>query len=199
MSTYRMTAARRAALKKAQLASARKRKRGMSKKKKLAIGAGVAAIVGVAAGGYALDRKYNTMTVYHATSHARARKIAAEGFKDGKHRARAYRNIVDGVLHEKGRVFLSITKRSADPYGVGVLSARVRKKKFYKYATQDVHPKTLLGEKYGFKSGNSNHYHVNVSDLGKAGIKLKYTRQAQKDARRRLYERLLYGPWNPEG
>lgn len=185
MSAYRMTAARRAALKKAQLASARKRKRGMSTKKKVAIA--TAAVVGVAAGGYALDRKYNTMTIYHRTYHHRARKIAAEGFKANKHRARAYRNMVDGVLHEKDRAFFSTSRRGANGYGKALLTARVRKRTFYKYATKDVHPMSIkIQQSGGIAPLHSTHYHVNVADLKKAGIKLKYKYGARIDAKNKI-------------
>ena len=190
------TAAQRAALRKAQLASARKRrkKHKMSGKKKAAIAGAVAALALTGASAYMLDRKHNTMVVYHSTYHARARKIVAEGFKP-KHRARAYRNMVNGHLHEAGRLFVGVTRKSSTPYGPALLTARVRKSKFKKLATQDVHSLTIEGEKWGFKSRNGNHYHIQVSDIPKLGLKFKYSREDQKKARNRILDRYYLGPY----
>ena len=194
---YRMTPARRAALRKAQLASARARKRGISRRTKIAIaGVGVAAVAGTA---IAVDRKRNTMMVYHATTHHKAKKIHKEGYKANKHRKVAYANHRgSGPLHEHGKVFLSTSQKSIKSYGRAVTSSRVRKKKFYRYAKQDVHPLTLKGESFGFKSRHSSHYNMQVKDMRKAGVRLRYNRQARKIAGQRIrtrYEQGSYKNW----
>lgn len=197
---YRMTPARKRALRKAQLASARKRK-GLSRKTKrrIVVGVGTAAVLGTAVGAYSLDRKRNTMMVYHATTHHKAKKIHKEGYKATKHRKVAYSNHSGtGPLHESGKVFIATNQKSIKGYGRAVVSSRVRKKKFYKYAKQDVHPRTLEGEKWGFKSRNESHYNMQVKDMSKAGVRLRYNRQARKVAGKRIrtrYEQGSYKSW----
>lgn len=173
-----------------------------SRKRKIVIGV---AVMGAATGAYAVDRKLNTMNIYHGTTHARARRIHTEGFQP-KHRRRAYGNIVDGTLHEAGRVFVAtdnkrktrkgkvINNRNMGAYGPAIVTARVRKSKFRKYATQDVHP--LSNKIFAMGGGGTsyaNHYHIPHSKLKKAGVKFKYTKKQRKIAKRKIEDRRMFG------
>lgn len=196
-----MTPKRRVALRKAQLASARARKRTKAispkNKRRIAIGVGTAAVLGVAAGAYSIDRKRNTMMVYHATTHHRARQIHKKGYQT-KHRKRAYGNYSGtGPMHETGRVFVSTRAKSIKQYGPGLTSARVRKKKFYKYAKQDVHPQSLRLRKMGIIAGHeySSHYNLQVKDMKKAGVRLRYKKQARIVAGKRIRTRYEQGSY----
>lgn len=193
--TARQIAASRRNIIKAQKARKRGAGRRPINKKKVAIAAGVAtaAVAGVAA--YKVDQRKNTMMVYHATTHSRAKRIHKQGFEP-RHRKRAYANHNgNGKMHEAGRVFLSTKEKSIRSYGPAITSSRIRKSKFKKYAKQDVHPKSLEGEKFGFKSRNGNHYHMQVSDMKKAGVKLRYRKQARATAGKKIRTRWEQGPY----
>ena len=166
-------------------------------RRKIAVGVGAGVVLGTAIGAYSLDRKRNTMVVYHGTTHARARKIAKEGYKT-RHRKRAYGNAIDATLHESGKAFFSTREKSIRQYGPAIVTARVRKKKFYKYARQDIHPKSRQLESMGIVHGHryKSHYNVPVGNLRKAGIKkIRYTKQARRTARKRIYNRYEQGSY----
>jgi hypothetical protein len=182
MARYRMTPGRRNALRKAQLASARKRKlsaRSRKNLKRAAVGAGV---VGVGAGLYAADRHYNTVVLYHSTTHARATRIAKNGFQHVRSRHNFDLN-TGKRLSTGGNIYFAVGKNNTTKvadgsykFGYATVQTRVRKKKLMKYSTPDDHPAAAM---YGI----SNYRKVPVADLAKLGVKPRYKRSSKKAAK----------------
>jgi hypothetical protein len=162
---YAMTPARRRALRKAQLASARARRRGsrMSTRKKVAVGAAVAGA------GYYGYQKSRYVVMYHNTSHHQARQIVKNGFAGGKGRkgdpTKIWKQTASGYSdHEKGRVFFSVGYNHpiAKSFGSARLKTKVRRKDLKKFGRIDDHPAAKV-------NGIKNFYYFEASDL--AGIK----------------------------
>ena len=173
---YVMTPKRRLALRKAQLASARKRKgtrkaQTARRRKAIVVAGGVAA---AGAGVYMLDRKVNTVKIYHNTSHSRAKRILKNGFMDTKAEASRRRVKVShaaGDPDAPGMVYFAVGYNNARFFGPAALSTRVRKRKFNKIAVADTHPMVAVGGYYNF-------YRVPADQLRQAGSKrMKYSRR----------------------
>ena len=129
---YVMTPRRRVALRKAQLASARKRKgRGKkqwSKKKRVAVGVGSAAVV---AGGTTVAYKATYTNLYHNTGHHRARMITKHGFKTPTARStQAKYGQLNGPVSSlvQQNTYMTTRKRGvARMYGPDTVKVRVRR------------------------------------------------------------------------
>lgn len=128
---YVMTARRRTALRKAQLVSARRRKgRGKqwSKKKRVAVGVGSAAVV---AGGATVAYKATYINLYHNTGHHRARMIAKKGFKAPTARStQAKYGQLNGTVSTlvQQNTYMTTRKRGvARMYGADTVKVRVRR------------------------------------------------------------------------
>jgi hypothetical protein len=151
---HTMTPARRAALRKAQLASARKRKgRGRSVAyrasyaKTRAVGhvrrnrkryvAGVAVIGASAAGYSAYDHTVN-VRLYHNTANANLRHIKAQGLHGVKVGSYSHRNFREPV----GQVFVSKGLNTSKHFGPGTVRIKMNRKEFNKHATKDRHMQT---------------------------------------------------------
>ncbi|HPE53010.1 MAG TPA: hypothetical protein PK852_02725 [Mesotoga prima] len=169
MARYRMTPKRRAALRKAQLASARKRRRGGSKstirrrtpgpvrshlqrhKKKYK----TAAVIGgaTAAAAYGTHR-YNNVYLYHNTDKRNVASIKKNGL----------RGVVPGSYSHKyfdepiGHVFVAKDRNTTKMFGNRVVLVKMKRKEFKKHAQRDpnithrknaysIHEKHLVGKK----------------------------------------------------
>lgn len=177
---YVLTPGRRVALRKAQAASARKRK---GRRKAIAVAGGVAV---AGAGIYLADRKVNTVKIYHNTSHSRAKRIMKHGFMDTAAEARRRRLKVShaaGDPDAPGMVYFAVGRNNARFFGPAALSTRVRKKKFHSIAIADTHPMVEIG-------GFDNFYRVPAGKLGNAGIKkMKYTARNRAVAEVKIREK----------
>lgn len=164
MARRRRTTPKQRAASRRNLAKARKA-RGRRRIKRAAVVTGVA--MGAATGAYAVDRKLNTMKVYHNTSHHRARQIAKKGYAPGKEGRRpnlaAHHGTGKAGSHEEGRVFFAAGKNNAKFFGPAATSKRVRKKAFYRVAHLDNHPAAIA---HGF----DNFYYIHHSALASAGL-----------------------------
>jgi len=179
---YVMTAKRRAALRKAQLASARKRRGKASKhlkkhRKKYAVAG--AAVVGTAAY-QAYDRKKN-VRLYHTTGKSASKSIRKNGFI-GAH--------IDHYGPEvAGRVYFSTNKKGSTPYGSHTVRVKMSRIKFAKVSQRDILTHYRKGKPLP-------HFTVHHSDL--AGHKIRSAVRVPRGAspkafiRSRGYDDLYY-------
>lgn len=165
---YRMTPARRAALRKAQIASARKRRGRTSQvkshiqrnKKRYVVAGGVA----VAVGGIAVGQDYTrNVRVYHNTSYKNAHSIKTNGLTGVKRGS--YSHVVFGET--PGQVFVTKGRNTAKMFGDTVVKVKMNRREFNRHAIRDhnmdqitkraysINQRHLKGKKMKVKLGGS--------------------------------------------
>lgn len=135
---YRMTPKRRAALRKAQLVSARKRRKGTSTKTRTSRKRVIkrVAVVGTVGAGAAYGvHRYNNPRLYHNTSHHSARMIKKSGFSGSAKKRAGEGNKYQAADH----IYFTNRKRSnAKAYGTDTVRVTMKRKQ-YKRVVSDGH------------------------------------------------------------
>jgi hypothetical protein len=179
---HRMTPARRNALRKAQLASARKRKgsgrtrpsnlhkgkRHITKNQKRAL-VGVAAVAAVGAAAYGAH-KARYVTVYHGTRHHAARQITKHGFNNGK-----------GPNARAHDVYLTSKRRTGNTaYGTDVVKVKMRrkdaKKILHKAPTHPRNAKWYTADQADLKKAKITH----VKSISAKGVRKRHKRALRR-------------------
>jgi hypothetical protein len=171
-----MTARRKVALRKAQLASAKKRRR-----RNAAIGVGVVAAVGY--GGY----KASYINLYHNTSHHRARMITKHGFQPLSNRSAVVKyGQGSPVLGKIAQNTYMTTRKNgvARMYGPDTVKVRIRRTQLRKVAYMG-HYQPGGQDPSSFKLYARKERYIAVPTSQLVGRKVKHVRTVtQRDLRR---------------
>lgn len=203
---YRMTPARRRALRKAQIASARKRRKTTTKvkshikrhKKKYVAGGAIVAAGATTAYG---THRYNNVYLYHNTNIKNASSIKKNGLKGVRPGSFSQLYFNEPI----GHVFVSkdYNSRLARGFGNSVVRVKMNRKEFNKYAIRDknmkrtsnafsIHERHLQGRKVKVRRAGpiqSRRYKSMFPDGTKESWLAKKQAQSQAQANRRRKRR----------
>ena len=146
---HRMTPARRAALRKAQVASARKRSRAARTsahikrhKRKYAVGT-----VAVVAGGYVAQDNVRNVRLYHNTDSRYVSSIKQNGLRGVQKGSFSHVNFAE----TPGAVFVTKGRNTAKMFGDTVVKVKMNRREFNKHAERDLNMSLITNRAYSIQ------------------------------------------------